>query len=57
MLRLVHARPLLPHAEMARTQVRLHDIAVGPTKYDLPVHDGAGREVGRVVLTTPSPYP
>jgi len=36
-LRLVHARPLLPHAEMARTQVRLHDIAVGPTKYDLPV--------------------
>ena len=36
---------------MARTQVRLHDIAVGPTKYDLPVHDGAGREVGRIVLT------
>ena len=51
MLRLVHARPLLPHAEMARTQVRLHDIAVGPTKYDLPVHDSAGREVGRIVLT------
>ena len=50
-LRLVHARPLLPHAEVGRTQVRLHDVAVGPTKFDLPVHDGAGREVGRVVFT------
>ena len=50
-LRLVHARPLLPHAEAGRTQVRLHDIAVGPTKFDLPVHDGAGREVGRIVFT------
>merc|ERR1740117_1417145 len=36
---------------MGRTQVRLHDIAVGPTKFDLPVHDGAGREVGRIVFT------
>merc|ERR1740136_524588 len=42
---------LLPLAEMGRTQVRLHDIAVGPTKFDLPVHDGAGREVGRIVFT------